>query len=189
MIIVADVSILFSSGLIPFADKIKIINSIQFAFRFNIIAMPLLTIVLTYSICSLAKKNYILLFLSICAYCVMNIISIGNTIMPYYYKDNLTLETLIPDLTGGRKIRDYAIIQGSEYLPIMDESGDFYYPDSLLLKLIKQNTDYEAIYIKKNNDSIPLSYNRKGTHIEFEYSAQGNELLMLPLTHYKGYKV
>ena len=166
------ISILLSFDIIPI-HLLPFFNFIQFAFRFNTIAYPALALSAGYAAC-LAWK-----YMPYIAIAYTLIISIE------YDYQLLTTDMRISDNTPREVIYDFSNILykdyneieivGAEYLPVTEVND--YLEDTTFIKIVKDGLYEDIIY----------DYDRSFTKISFAYNSVGGELLMMPLSYYKGY--
>ena len=84
---------------------------------------------------------------------------------------------------------DYAQLSAGDYLPANDVY-QYFWEDSKFIKKVNENRhDYEVICTEVDGEYLPLAYERQGTTIRFSYDSDYEELIMLPLTYYKGYRI
>lgn len=189
LIVLYFVSILCIAGYIPIIFNIRFFNIIQFVWRIYIFIFPLSVLLSTNVLINVNKKFFY------CALLMVLVTSIYSqfrfhTYLDKHIKDN---DKIAPINTSHEKLYDFSTLSDSyyynfyemfaaEYLP-PTESYD-YLKESTYIKKINGN-DFDEILI--GNDYLP--YDRRGTNISFDYDSIGDELLMVPLTYYKGYKV
>ena len=189
--IISNICILFSIGLAPTFGIFSNINVIQFAFRFNIVSIVLLTYVITYSIIQLKNpkiKNFFII--------IVVLYSCLNMLLIFYY-DRISIEHCYNDQTYDEAFSIYTKsdsydrfeISGGEYLPAND-LYQYKYEDANYIKIVEEDRyNYYLACNKVDGKDVPIEYERNGSHIYFTYTSEFNTLMMLPLTYYKGYSV
>ncbi|WP_194191777.1 DUF6541 family protein [Clostridium chrysemydis] len=147
-------------------QNIKILNNVQFAWRFGLIATPLLGIVSGYSIGVLIPdrtraKTLVLVLL---------VITLGGNLLlytKYYKRKNIDFDNFTS------KYSDY-IGAGAEYLPKGASEDD----------IAKKGNKV----ISKDNTFRYSNYKKKGVKISFDFKTENdNTIVDLPLLYYYGY--
>ena len=180
--------VFLSLGLIKFTGPLQFLNTFQFYFRFYIVAFPLLTYVIAYCLCQLTglvRKLLIIFVLaySICALALMIDMDVNSDQRYNSFTEmrNNLMQMGIP--------YDYAQLSAGDYLPANDVY-QYFWEDSKFIKKVNENRhDYEVICTEVDGEYLPLAYERQGTTIRFSYDSDYEELIMLPLTYYKGYRI
>ena len=162
-------------GVIPL-HKLKVLSILQFTFRWLILIIPIQCILCAYNLSKLDKKvsNIIIcVFIVFSCFSLYDTTKIDKTISNY----NTAYEILETNLDTS-KDHNSKQISDAMFLPLSEKND--YMNDTKAIKLI----DNDLLYV----DHI-YEYERYFSKIEFEYESVGNEMLMLPLTYYKGYKI
>ena len=169
--IIGYFNVLLSFDIIPI-HLLKVFNTIQFTFRFNAIAYPLLAISAGYVVSNYYKQ------LAYVAIIYTLIVSLAFDVELFNFSgmisDKSTPEELF-SIDGIDKDYNEKQIAGAEYLPVTLKNN--YLVDTTFIKEVKNGLYNDVIY----------DYNRNFTKVEFEYDCNEEKLLMLPLTYYKGY--
>lgn len=179
--------VFLSLGLIKFTGPLQFLNTFQFYFRFYIVAFPLLTYVIAYCLCQmtgLIRKLLIIFVLaySICALALMIDMDVNSD-----RRYNSFAE--MSDIMQTDQPYDIAQLSAGDYLPANDVY-QYFWEDSKFIKKVNENRhDYEVICTEVDGEYLPLAYERQGTTIRFSYDSDYEELIMLPLTYYKGYRI
>ena len=173
------VTICFIAGVIAFlltlktpvlhliCEKIKIYNNIQFAWRLNLIATPLLCIALGYSVDELMPKkiNKTIIVLLITVISVVSLIS--------------TVEFLENKRVIDVDFSNYIKTHGS------DIGMGEYLPDGATTKKLKERG---PVVTSNDKKFTYTNYKKKGTLINLDYKvSKDNSYIELPLLYYKGY--
>ncbi len=170
--IIGYFNVLLSFDIIPI-HLLSMFNTIQFCFRFNMIAYPLLAISAGYVTSNYYKS------LAYVAIVYTLVVSLAYDVELFNFEekisDSITAEELF-DADGISKDYNEKQISGAEYLQVTEKNN--YLMDTTFIKEVKDGLYNDVIY----------DYNRNFTKIEFEYDSNEEKLLMLPLTYYKGYK-
>ena len=175
LIILITILLLIMSGIIPIYNYIDL-SILQFSFRWNIVIIPSIVIVCAYSLNSL-KNKYLVIILG-----MFFVFGYGNNIINYFNND-LTIHNtdsayhILEENIS--LIKDHNEVQMSDamFLPLTEKND--YLEDTTFIKLVEKGLYVDHIY----------EYERYFSKIEFTYNSKGNELLMLPLTYYKGYEI
>ena len=169
--IIGYFNVLLSFDIIPI-HLLSMFNTIQFCFRFNMIAYPLLALSAGYIV-----SNYYI-YLAYIAIVYTLVVSCVYDVELFNFSDKVS-DSAAPeelfDINGIDKDYNEKQISGAEYLPVTEKNN--YLVDTTFIKEIKNGLYNDVIY----------DYSRNFTKIEFEYDCDEEKLLMLPLTYYKGY--
>lgn len=169
--ILGYIGLLGAFSIIPF-HLIKPFNGLQFAFRFNIIAYPFLALSSSYVAYKLHKY---LPYLIIIYTLVISIQYDWQLLSAERVSDNTSREALY-DFSDVNKDYNEKEIVGAEYLPITLFND--YLRETTFIKRVNAEGKYEdAIY----------DFSRQFLKFDFTYDSDHQELLMMPLTYYKGY--
>lgn len=169
--IIGYVNVLLSFDIIPI-HLLSMFNTIQFCFRFNMIAYPLLALSAGYIVSNYYKiLAYVAIVYTLMVSCVYDaeLLNFAEKV------SNSTAPEQLFDINGIDKDYNEKQISGAEYLPVTEKNN--YLVDTTFIKEIKNGLYNDVIY----------DYSRSFTKIEFEYDCDEEKLLMLPLTYYKGY--
>ena len=169
--IIGYVALLGSFNIIPFY-LIKPFNGLQFAFRFNIIAYPFLAISASY----VSYKLHNLLPYVIIIYTLVVSLQFDYQLLTVDRLDDYTSREVIYDFNHIKKDYNEREIVGAEYLPITLYND--YLRESTFIKRVNDDGKYEDVI---------YDFNRHFLKIDFTYDSDRQELLMMPLTYYKGY--
>lgn len=175
-------------GYVPLVFKIKFLNITQFIWRMYIFVFPLAIFISTYVLVNINKKVF---------YIIIPLF-IATTIFSQYRFHTY----LDKHISKNDKIVSLQKTHEEMYsISLLDDKYDYnflemysgeYLPPTLSYNYLKESTyikktDGDSFDEVKVNDSY-LPFDRKGTNFSFDYDSEGNELLMVPLTYYKGYK-
>ena len=148
---------------------------LQYSNRLFAIITPIGIIIITYI---LSKTNKLISY-SLIIFCILN-----HCLGTYQYfnirdsrlNDNQLYNQILEENLNYD--RDHNEKQMSDGLMLPTSEKNNYLTDTTYIKLLENNLYSDIIY----------DFNRNFTHIDFEYKSKGKEVLMLPLTYYKGYK-
>lgn len=175
VIVIVISLLLIATGIIRVDKYLSLFNTLQFSFRWYILIYPLMLIL---AIAYLSKnENRSIVFLVV-------VFMFINTI--YYQYQIIKNEDQIYNSISTEELFDYSNIlhkdynekqiSGAEYLPITMYND--YLEETTFIKRINNDGQYE---------DVVYDYNRYFSNIDFIYESSGDELLMMPLTYYKGY--
>lgn len=176
-------------GYVPIIFKIKFLNITQFIWRMYIFVYPLAIFLSTYVLININRK---LLYVIISLF----IITTGFSQYRFhtYIDKHLAKNDKVVSLNSTHEeMYDISLLKDSYYYNFYEMYSGEYLPPTNSYDYLKEST-----YIKRINgenfDEVMigdayLPYERRGTTISFNYDSTGGELLMMPLTYYKGYKV
>ena len=171
--IIGYIALLASFNIIPMY-LIKPFNGLQFAFRFNIIAYPFLAISASYVA---YKLHHLLPYIAIIYTLIISMQFNYQLINAERIKDNTPKEVIFDYSDILNKDYNEKEIVGAEYLPITEIND--YLEETTFIKRVNDDGKYE---------DVVYEFNRYFLHLDFNYDSDGDELLMMPLTYYKGYK-
>lgn len=186
---ISYVCIMFSAGIVPFMSSLSFLNVLQFSYRFNLIAFPLLTFVIVYCLSVVDSRVFLLSSILIICYSLANCLAIhgsqlamNNVENPQIYNYQTHLELYDKVLVKDSYDYNNLEISGAEYLPPTEQTN--YLKESVEIKTT-DGIEYCEIFL----DDGCLPYGRDGTCISFTHYFDKEETVMLPLTYYKGYNV
>ena len=163
-------------GIIPLY-KINFLNLIQYSFRWEILLYMLFVILIASIVHKMEKSKGIYL---ICLMAFFIIYSSFN-----YQFDLLKDERRIDNFATAETLYDFSNINAKEntlqigmgeFLPLTYEN-DYLHDSTAIKKVIDKYGSEDIIY----------DYKRQFTSLNFKYDSKTNDILMLPLTYYKGY--
>ena len=190
LVLVFVLTIMYLGGFLPWLYRLRFLNIMQFSWRLFIFITPLASLLLAYSLININKK---LMFGVMLVWLITTCYS-QYTLQQYLNSSESDHCTKVPyhlshyDMFNSSQLDEtynYNFLEmfAAEYLPPTEQYD--YLRESTHIKRIENNTYNEVTIDKEKKEFLP--YKKDGTNISFDYETNGNELLMVPLTYYKGY--
>ena len=172
--VIVIVLLLIATGIIPINQYITIFNTLQFSFRWYILIYPLMVIL---AIVYLSKTNKQIIV-------ILLLFTFINTI--YYHYQIVINDEQISNNISTEDLFDFNNILYKDYNEKQISGGE-YLPVTLYNDYLEETTFIKRVNNDRKYEDVVYEYNRYFTNIDFEYTSSGDELLMMPLTYYKGY--
>lgn len=177
LLIVSVVALMMITGIIPIPFFLDIL---QFAFRLNIVILPLMLIVIIYILENLDISKSNIVTIVILCFTIFNVFNQFGDVLNSgtYYLNNQSTKNDINNITSYLYELDYNHdeLGGAEYLPYTFNTD--YINDSL--EILTTNEDGEFV-------SSGIKYDRNYSSITFDYDGDRIDAI-LPMSYYKGYR-
>lgn len=192
LIVIYILSNLCLAGYISFIFDIEFLNITQFVWRLYMFLFPLTVFLATYVLININKKAY---YLIVPLFLATTIFS-QYRFHIYLNKHLSENDKIVSFNTSHEEMYDISLLEDTYYYNFLEMYAGEYLPPTESYDYLKETTyikkinegNFDEITININGAEEYLPYERRGSYIIFEYESNGDELLMVPLTYYKGYK-
>lgn len=182
--------ILVGLGLLAGLEIIPLLHSslfsyMQFYFRLYLLLYPILTFTSVYIIENLTQKLQKTIILFLCFF------SLGNALLiqfsPYVlYKNDK--QAWVSYKEDRKTLYDPAKLNGAYDHNHLEIASPWYLPVTRVVNYLEDTTFIKRVNADGQYEDVVYEYERSFSNISFRYESAKKELIMLPLTYYKGYQ-